>query len=60
VLINARSAPSSLNMLNLFNIMKSGVGISASYYSFAQTKTPSLIDVKVLVFIVYYGLIMCW
>lgn len=60
VLMNARRADSPLNMLNLLNIMQSGVGISASYYSFAQTTTPSLIDVKVLVFIVYYGLIMCW
>jgi ATP-binding cassette subfamily A (ABC1) protein 3 len=60
VLVNGVQTDSSNQMMNLFNIMKSGVGISGSYYSFAGTKIPSLIDFKPLTFIVYYGLIMCW
>ncbi|KAH5480910.1 hypothetical protein HBI22_043750 [Parastagonospora nodorum] len=59
VLMNVRQASSSAQMLNLLNVMKSGVGISSSYYPFAETVIPSLIDLKLLVFIVYYGLIMC-
>ncbi|KAF2024589.1 P-loop containing nucleoside triphosphate hydrolase protein [Setomelanomma holmii] len=58
VLVNARRVDSSNHMLNMFNVMRSGVPISASYYSFAQTKIPSLIDTKPLMFIIYYGLIM--
>tara|TARA_R110002003_G_scaffold141_32_gene13124 strand:- start:3539 stop:5059 length:1521 start_codon:yes stop_codon:yes gene_type:complete len=60
VLVNARRADLSGQMLNMFNVMRSGVPISASYYSFPQTKIPSLIDVKPLMFIIYYGLIMAW
>jgi ATP-binding cassette subfamily A (ABC1) protein 3 len=60
VLVNVRSTESSNQMLNMYNVMTSGVGISASYYSFAKTEIPSLIDVKSLMFIIYYGLIMSW
>jgi ATP-binding cassette subfamily A (ABC1) protein 3 len=60
ILVNMGSTRSSNQMLNMYNILTSGVGISASYYSFATTKIPSLIDVKPLMFIIYYGLIMAW
>ncbi|KAH7089962.1 hypothetical protein FB567DRAFT_315520 [Paraphoma chrysanthemicola] len=58
VLVNARRVDSSNQMLNMFNVMRSGVPISASYYSFPETKIPNLIDLKPLMFIIYYGLIM--
>ncbi|KAF2825651.1 P-loop containing nucleoside triphosphate hydrolase protein [Ophiobolus disseminans] len=58
VLVNARRVDSSNQMLNIYNIMKSGVPMSGSYYSFASTTIPQLIDFKPLMFIIYYGLIM--
>jgi ATP-binding cassette subfamily A (ABC1) protein 3 len=60
VLVNARNVLSSNQMMNMYNVMNSGVPISASYYSFAKTKIPTLIDTKPLMFIIYYGLIMSW
>jgi ATP-binding cassette subfamily A (ABC1) protein 3 len=60
VLVNVRTTQSSNQMLNMYNILTSGVGISSSYYSFATTKIPSLVDIKPLMFIIYYGLIMAW
>jgi ATP-binding cassette subfamily A (ABC1) protein 3 len=60
VLVNARTASSPSQILNWFDVMSSGVGISGSYYEFAGTKIPSLIDIKPLMFIIYYGLIMAW
>jgi ATP-binding cassette subfamily A (ABC1) protein 3 len=60
VLVNVRSTQSSSQMLNMYNILTSGVGISGSYYSFATTKIPSLINIKPLMFIIYFGLIMAW
>jgi ATP-binding cassette subfamily A (ABC1) protein 3 len=60
VMVNAKNVMSSNAMLNMYNVMNSGVPISASYYSFAKTKIPELIDIKPLMFIIYYGLIMSW
>jgi ATP-binding cassette subfamily A (ABC1) protein 3 len=60
VLVNGQMINSPLQMLNMFNVMTSNVGISASYYSFASTQIPSMIDIKPLSFIIYYGLIMAW
>jgi ATP-binding cassette subfamily A (ABC1) protein 3 len=60
VLMRAQSVNSPNQMLNVLNVMKSGVKISASYYSFASTKIPELIDLNPLMFIIYYGLIMAW
>jgi ATP-binding cassette subfamily A (ABC1) protein 3 len=60
VLVKAQSVNSPNQMLNVFNVMKSGVKISGSYYSFASTSIPALIDMKPLMFIIYYGLIMAW
>jgi ATP-binding cassette subfamily A (ABC1) protein 3 len=60
VLVRAQSVNSPNQMLNVLNVMKSGVKISASYYSFASTKIPELIDLNPLMFIIYYGLIMAW
>jgi ATP-binding cassette subfamily A (ABC1) protein 3 len=60
VLVNVRTTQSSNQMLNMYNILSSGVGISSSYDSFAITIIPSLINIKPLMFIIYYGLIMAW
>jgi ATP-binding cassette subfamily A (ABC1) protein 3 len=60
VLVKAQSVNSPNQMLNVFNVMKSGVKISGSYYSFASTSIPALVDMKPLMFIIYYGLIMAW
>jgi len=60
VMVNVRR-PSAVNqIMNLYTIMASGVGISSSYYGFATTAIPALLDFKALIFIVYYGLIMSW
>jgi ATP-binding cassette subfamily A (ABC1) protein 3 len=60
VLVRAQNVGSPNQMLNMLNVMTGGVKISASYYSFASTKIPELIDIKPLMFIIYYGLIMAW
>jgi hypothetical protein len=60
LLVNARSPTSPNQMLNMYNVLTTGVGVSASYYAFAATEIPSLIDIKPLMFIIYYGLIMAW
>ncbi|KAH8716914.1 hypothetical protein GQ44DRAFT_829766 [Phaeosphaeriaceae sp. PMI808] len=58
LLVNARRVDSSNQILNIYNIMANRVPIAASYYPFARTTIPSLIDIKPLMFIIYYGLIM--
>ncbi|KAI4950383.1 hypothetical protein J4E91_004265 [Alternaria rosae] len=45
-------------MLNFYNVMAGGVGISSSYNEFASTVIPSLIASDPTMFIIYYGLIM--
>lgn len=60
VLISARNIDTASQMMNMLTILSTGVPISASYYSFPKTKIPSLVDLKPLIFIIYYGLIMCW
>ena len=60
VLVNAMNVLSPSQMMNMYNVINSGVPISSSYYSFAKTKIPSLIDTKPLMFIIYYGLILSW
>jgi len=60
VMVNTHRADLSSQMLNMFNVMRSGVGISASYYSFAKTDIPNLVNIKPFLFIIYYGLIMAW
>jgi ATP-binding cassette subfamily A (ABC1) protein 3 len=47
-------------MLNFYNVMAGGVGISSSYNEFASTVIPTLIASEPLGFIIYYGLIMTW
>lgn len=49
-----------LGMQNFYNNMAGGVGISASYFAFAVTVIPDLIDFLPLTFVIYYGLIMAW
>jgi ATP-binding cassette subfamily A (ABC1) protein 3 len=49
-----------LAVQNLYNNMAGGVGISASYFAFAVTRIPDLIDFLPLTFVIYYGLIMAW
>ncbi|KAH7372040.1 hypothetical protein BKA66DRAFT_180011 [Pyrenochaeta sp. MPI-SDFR-AT-0127] len=46
-------------MINFLNLMTNGVPIATAYQRFASTAIPSLIDFTPLMFIVYYGLIMC-
>jgi ATP-binding cassette subfamily A (ABC1) protein 3 len=60
VLVRAQTISSPNQMLNVLNVMKSGVKISGSYYSFASTQIPELIEMAPLMFIIYYGLIMAW
>jgi ATP-binding cassette subfamily A (ABC1) protein 3 len=60
LLVRVQNPDSSVQMMNMLNVMGSGVRISASYYSFAATKIPALIEVKSLMFIIYFGLIMAW
>jgi ATP-binding cassette subfamily A (ABC1) protein 3 len=60
ILVDIVQPASVLSMLNFYNTMASGVGISASYYEFAATTIPNLIDTTPLTFIIYYGLIMAW
>lgn len=60
ILGNVRSMTSMSQMANFFNTMLSGVPISAAYEQFAATTIPTLIDFVPLMFIIYYGLIMCW
>ncbi|KAH7411590.1 hypothetical protein DE146DRAFT_241928 [Phaeosphaeria sp. MPI-PUGE-AT-0046c] len=58
VLVNARRIDPASSMMNMYTVMAGGVGISSSYYSFASIAIPELIDIKPLMFIVYFGLIM--
>lgn len=60
VMINIRQPNLAARIMNFYTVMASGVGISSSYYSFASTRIPSLIDLKAMIFIVYFGLIMSW
>ncbi|KAF1939205.1 P-loop containing nucleoside triphosphate hydrolase protein [Clathrospora elynae] len=59
VLVNVLRLDSVTQMPNFITIMTTGVPISVAYYRFATTIIPGLINFKVLMFIVYYGLIMC-
>ncbi|KAH6642349.1 hypothetical protein C7974DRAFT_99830 [Boeremia exigua] len=58
VLVNIRRPDAANQMMNFYSVMASGIGISSSYYEFATTNIPVLIDFNALIFIVYYGLIM--
>jgi ATP-binding cassette subfamily A (ABC1) protein 3 len=60
VMVNIRQPRLVSRMMNFYTVMASGVGISSSYYAFATTRIPSLIDLKPMIFIVYFGLIMSW
>lgn len=60
VMATVRQVSVISQMMNLFNVLSSGVPISASNSRFAITRIPSLINFDVLMFIIYYGLIMCW
>jgi ATP-binding cassette subfamily A (ABC1) protein 3 len=60
LLVRVRNVNSANQILNMMNVMGSGVRISGSYYSFAATKIPQLIELKSLMFIIYFGLIMAW
>lgn len=59
VLVNVRQMSSVSQMTNFLNLMISGVPISAAYEEFAATQIPNLIYVRPLMFIIYFGLIMC-
>lgn len=60
VMVNVRQSNMVNQIMNLFTVMASGVGISSSYYEFASTKIPELYDLKAMIFIIYFGLIMAW
>jgi ATP-binding cassette subfamily A (ABC1) protein 3 len=47
-------------MTNFLSILTTGVPISVAYEGFAETEIPNLINFEALMFIIYYGLIMCW
>jgi hypothetical protein len=60
VMVNIRSPMKVNQIMNFYTVMSSGVGVSSSYYEFASTKIPNLMELKAFIFIVYYGLIMAW
>lgn len=60
VMVNIRQPDAVNQMMNFYTNMAGGVGISSSYYGFATTSIPALMDFKAIIFIVYYGLIMAW
>ena len=60
VMVNIRQPNLAARIMNFYTVMASGVGISSSYYGFAVTKLQKLIELKAMIFIVYYGLIMSW
>ena len=60
VMVNVRQSNMVNQIMNLFTVMASGVGISSSYYEFASTKIPELYDLKAMIFIIYFGIIMAW
>lgn len=60
IMANARQIDYFGEITNFANLMYSGTPISMAYDNFASTTIPSLIDFTPLMFIVYYGLIMCW
>lgn len=60
VMVNILQGYQANQMMNFYTIMASGVGISSAFYEFASTRIPLLYDLKALIFIIYYGLIMAW
>ncbi|XPS68194.1 hypothetical protein M3J09_000484 [Ascochyta lentis] len=57
-MVNIRNPNKVNEMMNFFTVMAAGIGISTSYFEFARNQLPPRVDVKALVFIVYYGLIV--
>jgi ATP-binding cassette subfamily A (ABC1) protein 3 len=49
---------SAQSLVNLFNVLDSGVPISSAYKMFGTQDMPSRINFKVMVFILYYSLIL--
>jgi hypothetical protein len=60
ILGDISSSVAMQQILNFYNVMAGGVGISGSYDEFATITIPVLIDTDPLTFIIYYGLIMAW
>jgi ATP-binding cassette subfamily A (ABC1) protein 3 len=58
VVFSSARAVIATRMLNLLNNILSGVGISASYDEFDEQVLPTTFDVKAVLFVIYYGLIM--
>jgi ATP-binding cassette subfamily A (ABC1) protein 3 len=58
VVFSSARAVVATRMLNLLNNILSGVGISASYDEFDEQVLPTTFDVKAVLFVIYYGLIM--
>lgn len=60
VLVNIGAPYKVTELMNFYTVMSSGIGISSSFFPFASTKIPNLTDMKALIFVIYYGLIMAW
>jgi ATP-binding cassette subfamily A (ABC1) protein 3 len=60
VLAPLRQLTYATEMTNFLTILTTGVPISVAYDGFAETQIPNLINFEALMFIIYYGLIMCW
>ncbi|CAO2648284.1 Nn.00g075510.m01.CDS01 [Neocucurbitaria sp. VM-36] len=59
VMANVRKIDSFSQMTNFIDLIFSNVPISTAYDKFATTAIPNLVDFTPLMFIIYYGLIMC-
>jgi ATP-binding cassette subfamily A (ABC1) protein 3 len=60
VLAHLRQLSYMTEMANFLTVLTTGVPISVAYEGFAETAIPNLINFEALMFIIYYGLIMCW
>lgn len=60
VMINIGQTFKANKIMNFYSVMAGGVGISASFYEFASTQIPELKNLKAIIFVIYYGLIMAW
>ncbi|CAI6329350.1 unnamed protein product [Periconia digitata] len=52
------SASKTQQMLNFFNNIMGGVPISSFYMKFGEQEMPAYLDVKPIIFLIYYGLIL--
>ena len=60
VMVNIRQPTKVNQIMNFYTVMAGGIGISTSFYEFATTQIPELKNLKVMMFVIIYGLIMAW